>query len=112
MLLDVVRKGAVTDETAASFFAAATTVASSHDLGRVRALAGHPNLSEAVLTGLLRASMPISGSHDRAMLLLDILTTRRLSGASRQLLVDAAQELSSAHDQNRVLAELVRSERR
>ena len=45
VLLEVVAKGGVTDETAPAFFAAATTIGSSHDLGRVlRAVAARPRL--------------------------------------------------------------------
>ena len=47
VLLEVVRKGGVTDETSSAFFAAAATISSSYDLTRVlRAVAARPNLTE------------------------------------------------------------------
>ena len=54
----------------------------------------------------------MSGGYERASLLLEILKNQTLPQSARALFLDVAQTISSQHDQNRVLAELVRSERR
>ena len=69
-------------------------------------------LPESVVSALVRAAATISGSYDRANVLLDVLKSQPLTAATRPLFLDAAQGISSTHDQNRVLAELVRAERR
>ena len=54
----------------------------------------------------------VSSAYDRAAVLLEILKQQSLSSPAREVFLDVAQAITSQHEQNRVLAELVRSERR
>ena len=54
----------------------------------------------------------MSSDYDRAEVLLAFVGAQGIDSANRQAFVSAAERLKSSHDQNRVLAALVRSERR
>ena len=64
-----------------------------------------------MLERVLRTAARISSSHDRANLLEAITSKRAVTGASRQLYIEATAGMGS-HDENRVLAALVRAEGR
>jgi hypothetical protein len=54
----------------------------------------------------------MSSDYDRAEVLLAFVSGQGVDAGSRQAFVSAAERIRSAHDQNRVLAALVRAERR
>jgi hypothetical protein len=56
--------------------------------------------------------MAMRSDYDRAETLLAFLNARAVDSASRQAFVDAADRIRSSYDQTRVLAALVKSERR
>ncbi len=57
----------------------------------------------------MRVTPKVSGSHERANVLIDVATRGRLSAEGRQLYLAASNGLGN-HDENRVLAALVRAE--
>jgi hypothetical protein len=61
---------------------------------------------------VLETARKISSGADRASLLIAIAGSHSLTGANRTLFVDVAEGISSKHEQNQVLAALVRTERR
>jgi len=64
-----------------------------------------------VIEGVLRVVPEVGSSHDRANVLLEVVKRARLTGTARQLFIAATDDMSS-HDENRVLAALVRAEGR
>jgi hypothetical protein len=54
----------------------------------------------------------MSSDYDRAETLLVFVNAQRIDAANRPAFVAAAERIGSSHDQNRVLAALVKSERR
>jgi hypothetical protein len=54
----------------------------------------------------------MSSDYDRAEVLLAFVGGQRIDASSRAAFVSAAERLKSSYDQNRVLAALVRAERR
>jgi hypothetical protein len=54
----------------------------------------------------------MSSDYDRAEILLAFVSAQGIDSASRPAFVSAAERLKSSYDQNRVLAALVRAERR
>ena len=112
MLITLVDRGGLTDATAEAFFDAAARVTSSHDLSRVlRKVIERSPENDRLVGGVLRLAPKVSSSHDRANVLLDVAARARLAGETRRLYVAAAGGLSG-HDENRVLAALVRAEGR
>lgn len=111
-LINLVERGALTDASAEAFFESAGRISSSHDLSRVlQSVIGQGTLSDRLLEGTLRTAAKVSSSHDRANLLVDVVKRAPLTGTARKLYIAAADGLGS-HDENRVLAALVRAEGR
>jgi hypothetical protein len=54
----------------------------------------------------------MSSDYDRAEILLAFINAGAVDSATRPAFVSAAESIRSSHDQNRVLARLVKSERR
>jgi hypothetical protein len=112
LLVDLAKKGGVTNETAAAFFPLVSSMTSSYEQRRVlQAVLAHAPLSEPVLTGVLKTAASVSSDYECAELLLAVARKHTLSGAPRTLYLAAADTIASEHEQTRVLAELVRSER-
>jgi len=76
------------------------------DVARVRAL------SADVKTSALQSVGSMRSDYDRAETLLAFLRQQGVDAATRQPFLDAANRIRSTHDQNRVLAELVKADRR
>ncbi|MBY0496164.1 MAG: M56 family metallopeptidase [Cyanobacteria bacterium] len=110
-LIKLIGKGGLTDNSADAFFQSASQISSPHDLSRtLRTVVDQPSVSPRLLEGVLRTAMKISSSHDRANLLEAVASRHKVTGASRQLYVDATTGMGS-FDGNRALAALVRAER-
>ena len=60
-------------------------------------------------SGVLRTATRVSGSYERANLLETIAGRSKVTGSARELYVSATKGMGS-HDENRVLAALVRAE--
>ena len=111
-LMGLIERGGLTDASAQVFFEAASGIGSSHDLSRVlRKVTERPSASDRIIEGVLRVTPKVSGSHDRATVLIDVATRGRLTTEGRQLYLAASNGLGN-HDENRVLAALVRAEGR
>jgi hypothetical protein len=111
-LLGLLDRTGLSDGSADAFFAAASKISSSHDLSRVlRRVVDQSTASERILEGVLRTAARISSSHDRANLLEAVATRAKVTGPSRELYISATRGMGP-HDENRVLAALVRAEGR
>ena len=53
----------------------------------------------------------MKSDYDRAETLLSVVSTQPIDSTSREAFIAAAESIRSSHDQNRVLAALVKSER-
>ena len=113
LLVDLVRRGGLTDETAASFFPVVASMTSSYEQRRVlqAVLAATGQLSETIVTGLLKSTANIANAYERAEILVAVSRKQSLSAAGRNLYLAAADTIKSEHDQTRVYAALVRAER-
>jgi hypothetical protein len=113
LLVDLAKRGGVTEETSASFFPVVAAMTASFEQRRVlmAVLASPQPLSEGVMTGLLKAAATIDSAFERAEVLVAATRKQALSPAARSLYLAAADTIRSEHEQTRVFAELVRSER-
>ena len=75
-------------------------------------VAGVKALTAEVKTSALQSVGSMRSDYDRAETLLAFLREQGVDAATRQPFLDAANRIRSTHDQNRVLAELVKAERR
>ena len=93
------------------FFAAVRAITSSYDRREVlTALATKGSAGREVQDAVFGAVADMTSDFDRAETLLAFVPT--INAASRPAFVSAAERITSSHDQNRVLAALVRAERR
>ena len=77
----------------------------------LRRVVDQPAQDARILERVLRTAPRIGSSHERANLLEAIASRGSVTGASRQLYIDATTGMGS-HDENRALAALVRAEGR
>jgi hypothetical protein len=111
-LINLIERGGLTDATADTFFGSAAGIPSSHDLSRtLLKVLERPDLSGRILEGVLRTVIRVGSSHDRATVLLSVANRGRLSPEARKLYIAASRDLGT-HDENRVLAALVKAEGR
>lgn len=111
LLVDLVQRGTLSEETAGTFFHATRTLG-SYEHRRVLEAALARKLDAPVLAALLMNAATVSGDHDCASILLRAIQTQTLSRELRDLIVDAAESIDREYDRGRVLAALVMSERR
>ena len=110
-LVELVERGGLTDATAATFFESAARITSSYELSRVlKTVINRASLSDRIVEGVLRTAAKITSSYERATVLLEVANRAKLTGTNRQLYIAAADGMGS-HDENRVLAALVRAEK-
>lgn len=95
------------------FFAAIRAIDSDYERRRILTeLANKGTLSPDVQQGVFDVVSMMSSDYDRAETLLAFVATRAIDAANRQAFVTAAEHIRSSHDQNRVLAALVRADKR
>lgn len=95
------------------FFAAVRSIKSDYERRRVLTeVAKNRATSGDVQQAAFEVVTSMVSDYDRAEVLLAFLNAQELTAASRQAFVAAAERIKSAHEQNRVLAALVKSERR
>jgi hypothetical protein len=95
------------------FFAAVSAIRSPYERRRVLTeVAKKEPSSREVQQAAFGVVATMSSDFDRAETLLAFISTQPMDAATRQAFVAAAERIRSAHDQNRVLAALVRAERR
>jgi uncharacterized protein YeeX (DUF496 family) len=113
VLAAYVQKFGVEPQARDAFFKAAGAIQSAYERRRV--------LTEVARKGPANAEVQrsafeliglMSSDHDRAEALLALLGMQPMDSATRQAFVAAAERIQSSYDQNRVLAALVKSERR
>jgi hypothetical protein len=93
------------------FFAAVRAITSNYDRREVlTGLAKKGSGGSAVPDGVFGAVAEMTSDYDRAEVLLAFAP--HVDAASRPAFVSAAEHIRSSHDQNRVLAALVKAERR
>jgi beta-lactamase regulating signal transducer with metallopeptidase domain len=109
-LIGLIDRGGVTDASADAFFEAAGRITSAHDLSRVLLrLLERRDGGARVIEGALRTAPKISNGYNRAQVLIAVAGRGPLTGEARKLYIAASRNLSG-HDENRVLAALVRAE--
>ena len=92
------------------FFAAARAITSNYDLREVLTGLAKTSGDREVQTSVFDAVAQMTSDYDRAEVLLAFAPG--VDAASRAAFVSAAERIKSSHDQNRVLAALVKAERR
>ena len=92
------------------FFAAARAITSNYDLREVLTDLAKTSGSREVQISVFDALAQMTSDYDRAEVLLAFAPG--VDAASRPAFVSAAERITSSHDQNRVLAALVKAERR
>ena len=110
-MLKLIESGGLNDSSADAFFQSASQISSSYDLQRVMRKVVDQPMSERIQEGVLRTAMKISSNYERANLLEAVASKGKVTGMSRELYMNATKGMS-AHDENRVLAALVRAETR
>ena len=108
-----VEKFGVETPTVTPFFAAVNATKSPYDRRRVlMTVAKLSAVGRDVQLAAFDSIATMTSDHDRAETLLAFISSQPLDASTRQAFVAAAEQIKSSHDQNRVLAALVRSERR
>jgi beta-lactamase regulating signal transducer with metallopeptidase domain len=111
-LLQLVKQYPVEGALRAPFFRAVESIGSSFERGRVlQAIVRRSDVSAETLLAVLRATAGMDSSHEASQVLLAVAATQPLAGPARDAYIDAAEKLGD-FEQGKVLAALVRSERR
>ena len=111
-LLQLVRQQPIEGTLRAPFFRAVESIGSAFERGRVlQAVAKRPDASPDTITAVLRATVGMSGSFEVSQVLMAVAAEHPVAGSARDAYIDAAEKLGD-FEQGRVLAALVRSERR
>jgi len=95
----------------AQFFTAVSETKSAYERRRVLMAVAKKNPTREVQQAAFDAIATMSSDYDRAETLLAFIGAQPLDPTARQAFVAAAEKIRSSHDQNRVLAALVRAER-
>jgi beta-lactamase regulating signal transducer with metallopeptidase domain len=111
-LLQIAKAQPIEGALRAPFFRAVDSIGSTFERGRVlQAVASRPDVSGDTLLALLRATAAMNGSFEASQVLLGVAAHHLVAGPARDAYIDAAEKLGD-FEQGKVLAALVRSERR
>jgi beta-lactamase regulating signal transducer with metallopeptidase domain len=111
-LLQLVRQQPIEGTLRAPFFRAVDSIGSGFERGRVlQAVAKRPDASPETILAALRATAAMTSGFEASQVLLSAAATHPIAGPARDAYIDAAEKLGD-YEQGRVLAALVRSERR
>ena len=111
-LLELVKQHPIEGTLRAPFFGAVDGIASGFERGRVlQAVARRPGVSDDTVLSVLRAAAGMNGSLEASQVLLAVAAAHPVAGTAREAYIDAAEKLGD-FEQGRVLAALVKSERR
>jgi beta-lactamase regulating signal transducer with metallopeptidase domain len=111
-LLQLVSQQPIEGTLRAPFFRAVDSIGSGFERGRVlQAVARRPDASPETILALLRATAAMTGSFEASQVLLAAAAAHPIAGPARDAYIDAAEKLGD-FEQGKVLAALVRSERR
>jgi beta-lactamase regulating signal transducer with metallopeptidase domain len=111
-LLQLARQQPIEGTLRAPFFRAVESIGSAFERGRVlQAVAKRPDASPDTIMAVLRATVGMNGSFEVSQVLMAVAAEHPVAGPARDAYIDAAEKLGD-FEQGRVLAALVRSERR
>ena len=111
VLIKFIQRFSVDAAVRETFFTAVRAITSNYDRREVlTALAKNRSAVREVQEAVFGAVADMTSDYDRAETLLAFVAT--MDAASRPAFVSAAERITSSHDQNRVLAALLRAERR
>ena len=111
-LLQLVKQQPIEGTLRAPFFRAVESIGSAFERGRVlQAVAKRPDASPDTIMAVLRAAAGMSSSFEVSQVLMAVAAEHPVAGPARDAYIDAAEKLGD-FEQGRVLAALVRSERR
>ena len=110
-LVDMAKRQPIEGNARAPFFRAVDSIDSAFDRGRVlKTVAARPDASPETILAVLRATSAMKSSFDVSGVLLAV-ASHSLTGSARDAYIDAAEKLGDS-EQGRVLAALVKNERR
>lgn len=95
----------------AQFFTAVSATRSAYERRRILMAVARKTPTREVQQAAFDSIATMSSDYDRAETLLAFIGAQPLDPTARQAFVAAAEKIRSSHDQNRVLAALVRAER-
>ena len=111
-LLQLVSQQPIEGTLRAPFFRAVDSIGSGFERGRVlQAVARRPDASPETILALLRATAAMTRSFEASQVLLAAAAAHPIAGPARDAYIDAAEKLGD-FEQGKVLAALVRNERR
>jgi hypothetical protein len=113
VLTAFIRRFGVEPAVRQPFFAAVRIIKSDYERRRVLTdMAKNGSVSPDIQQAAFDVVSMMSSDYDRAETLLVFVNAQGVDAANRPAFVAAAERIGSSHDQNRVLAALVRAERR
>jgi hypothetical protein len=113
VLMAYAQKFGIEPQVREPFFQAAGAIQSAYDRRRVLTeIAKRGAATAEVQRSAFELIGSMSSDHDRAEALLAFLGSQPMDASTRQAFVAATERIHSSYDQNRVLAALVKSERR
>ena len=111
-LLEIVKQQPIEGTLRVPFFRAVESIGSGLERGRVlQAVAKRPDASAETILAVLRATAAMTSGFDASQVLLAVAAGHPIAGPARDAYIDAAEKLGD-FEQGKVLAALVRSERR
>jgi hypothetical protein len=111
-LIQIAKQQPIEGSLRAPFFHAVDSIDSAFERGRVlKAVADRPDASADTILAVLRATKGVSSSFEASQVLLTVASAHPVAGPSRDAYIDAAEKLGD-FEQGRVLAALVKNERR
>ena len=111
-LMQLVKQQPIEGTLRVPFFRAVESIASSFERGRVlQAVAKRPDASPDTIMAVVRAAAGMSSGFEVSQVLMAVAAEHPVAGPARDAYIDAAEKLGDL-EQGRVLAALVRSERR
>jgi beta-lactamase regulating signal transducer with metallopeptidase domain len=111
-LVDLVKQYPIEGPLRTPFFGAVESIDSSFERGRVlQAVVRRPDVSDETILSVVRAVAAMGSSFEASQVLLAVAGAHSVAGPARDAYINAAEKLGD-FEQGRVLAALVKSERR
>jgi hypothetical protein len=111
-LLQIARQQSIEGTLRAPFFRAVDSIDSSFERGRVlKTVASRADASADTILAVLRAINRMDSGFEASQVLLAVAASHPVAGPARDAYIDAAERLGD-FEQGRVLAALVKNERR
>jgi beta-lactamase regulating signal transducer with metallopeptidase domain len=111
-LIQVAKQQPIEGSLRAPFFHAVDSIDSAFERGRVlKAVADRPDASAETILAVLHAAKGVNSSFEASQVLLAVASLHPVAGQARDAYIDAAEKLGD-FEQGRVLAALVKNERR